>query len=89
VQLAGRYGLDRIRVYAALIGEEAAVHAAAGEAEDAARRARRALELYAAGSLAGLTLLPADRERIRALVETVGLGQLEARFAAELGRLLA
>lgn len=68
VELAGRYELDRIRIYAALTCEEGAIYDARGESARAEKCFRRGLELYAAGESAGARLLPADRDRI-ALVE--------------------
>lgn len=86
-RLAGRYELDRIRLYAALLAEEGSIHELRGHAARAARCNLRALELYAAVSMAGGQLKPADLERIRAL-EPAGAG-LEGRYADELARLLA
>jgi hypothetical protein len=64
VELAGRYEIDRIRLYAALTCEEGAIHEARGDQVRAAACYRRGLELYDAGAAAGVRLLPADRERI-------------------------
>jgi len=65
-ELAGRFEIDRIRLYAALTCEEAAIHEARGDAARAAACYRRGLELYEAGAAAGARLLPADEERIAA-----------------------
>src|SRR5205807_510086 len=48
-ELAGRYEIDRIRIYAALTCEEGAVHQARGDAAKAEACFRRGLELYQAG----------------------------------------
>ncbi len=63
-ELAGRYEIDRIRLYAALTCEEGAIHEARGDAGRAAECYRRGLALYEAGQRAGARLLPADEERI-------------------------
>src|SRR5579862_5375960 len=65
--LAGRYEIDRIRLYAALTCEEGAIHERRGDLARAARCYRRGLELYDAGAAAGARLLPADEERIAAV----------------------
>jgi hypothetical protein len=67
VELLGKYEMDRLRMYAALLGEEGAIHERRGKPERAELCYRRALELYAATSLAGARLNPADRERIALL----------------------
>ena len=63
-ELAGRYEIDRIRIYAALTCEEGAIHDARGDSARAEACYRRGLELYEAGRAAGARLLPADEERI-------------------------
>jgi tetratricopeptide (TPR) repeat protein len=64
--LAGRDDVDRIRLYAALTCEEAAIHAARGRLAQADTCYRRALGLYEAASAGGARLRPADEERIAA-----------------------
>jgi hypothetical protein len=66
-QLAGRFEIDRIRLYAALTCEEGAIHEARGDEAAAAACYVRGLELYAAGARAGARLRPADEERIAAI----------------------
>lgn len=87
VELAGRYEIDRVRIYAALIGEEGLIHQARDRGAEAAHCARRALELYAAASLAGAKLLPADHARVARLLPLAG--GLDSRFEAEAARLAA
>lgn len=87
VQLAGRWELDRIRLYAALLGEETLVHNLRERPLEAARCGRRALELYAASALGGAQLLPADRERIALLLPLAG--DIDPRYQAEAARLAA
>ena len=86
-RLAGRYELDRIRLYAALLAEEGSIHELRGRAALAQRCNLRSLELYAAVSIEGGGLKPADLERIRALLPA-GAG-LEGRYKDELERLIA
>ena len=86
VSLAGRYELDRIRVYAAIVAEEGAVHELRQDPAAAAASYRRALELYAEGSLAGMRLMPADLERIRGLLESPAAAGLAPGRLAELRR---
>lgn len=62
--LAGRFEIDRIRLYAALICEEGAIHEARGAADHAERCYRRGLAMYDAAARSGARLLPADDERI-------------------------
>ena len=62
--LAGRYEIDRIRLYAALTCEEGAIHERRGDRERADACYRRGLALYEAGARAGAQLLPADEERL-------------------------
>ena len=64
MELVGRFELDRIRLYAALLAEEGAIRADRGELEAASRCFGRALELYEAGVQAGLKLHEADEARI-------------------------
>ena len=87
VEMVGKLELDRIRVYAALLGEEGAIHEAGGRAARAQDCFRRALELYAAISLAGAKLKTADWERIVLLHSKVASDQVEIRYRDELRRL--
>jgi hypothetical protein len=64
VSVLGPAELDRVRLYAALLGEEGAVHELRGDEAGAQRCYARSLELYAAAEAAGADLLEADRERI-------------------------
>jgi hypothetical protein len=86
VQVAGPSQVERLRLYASLIGEEAVVHRARGDASSAFLAGRRALELYAAVSLAGVQMRPDDRERIRVLTRLVGAGGLDPAYRDELRR---
>ena len=79
--------LDRLRLYAALLGQEGIVHRARGDSARAFLSCRRALELYAAISLSGGALVDDDLERIGVLTTLVNLGALEPRYRDELGRL--
>lgn len=56
--------LDRVRLYAALLGEQGAIHELRGNQPLADRLYRRALEFYEAARQAGVKLLPADLERL-------------------------
>jgi hypothetical protein len=62
--LAGRYEIDRIRLYAALTCEEGAIHEARRDEARATACYRRGIALYEAAARAGARLLPADDERI-------------------------
>src|SRR5262245_9941980 len=64
VAVVGPAQVDRVRLYAALLGEEALIHAARGDSASAYLCGRRALQLLAAVSLAGGALDGADRGRI-------------------------
>jgi len=64
VGVLGPAELDRVRLYAALLGEEGAVHELRGEAAEAQRCYARCLELYDAVEAAGAEVMEADRERI-------------------------
>jgi hypothetical protein len=64
VELFGTYESDRIRMYAALLGEEGTIRELRGEAARAQQCYSRALELYAALSNSGAQLNTADWERI-------------------------
>ncbi len=87
VELVGKYEMDRLRMYAALLGEEGAIHERRGKPARAELCYRRALELYAATSLAGAQLKPADCERIALLQPQVAPGSIGKRFGDELRRL--
>ena len=87
VDVAGRFERDRIRMYAALLGEEGLIHRERGDSARAYLRARRSLEFYAAVSLAGARLADADLERIAVLATDLELDQLDARYRNEIERL--
>lgn len=87
VDLVGKYELDRIRMYAALLGEEGAIHELRGHLGEAQHCYGHALELYAASSLAGARLRTADWERIVLLVSKVNADSIDSRFREELQRL--
>ena len=72
VAVLGPPELDRVRMYAALLGEQGAVHELRGRADEANGCYRRSLELYAAAAGAGADLLAADQERIAAMREKLG-----------------
>src|SRR5207302_3327512 len=80
VNFIGKFELDRVRLYAMLLTEEARVHERGGDPDLALRSRRRALELYAAASLAGARLDEADRERIGQVLAKVGLDDLDPRW---------
>jgi hypothetical protein len=69
IAVLGPSELDRVRMYAALLGEQGALHELRGRAGEANGCYRRSLELYAAASSAGAELLDADHERIEAMRE--------------------
>ncbi|HEV2033503.1 MAG TPA: hypothetical protein VGU71_04795 [Candidatus Dormibacteraeota bacterium] len=87
VDLVGKYELDRLRMYAALLGEEGAIHELRGKTARAEHCYRHALELYAAASLAGARLKAADRERIVLLQPKFEAGSIDVRYREELRRL--
>lgn len=90
VQVAGAGEHERVRAYAALVGEEGLLHRQTGDSASAFLCCRRALELYAALSLAGLRLRPEDLERIavlRGAVDADGAGALDDHYRAEIDRL--
>jgi hypothetical protein len=87
VEVAGPFEHDRVRMYAALVGEEGLIRGASGDSMRAYLCARRALELYAAVSLAGARLDGADRGRIAVLMGTVDVDELDPRYGDELRRL--
>jgi hypothetical protein len=77
VELLGKYELDRVRMYAALLGEEGLIRDARGQVERAQECLTRALQLYAAISASGARLMSADQERmtvIQASLDTVRAG---------------
>lgn len=86
VNFIGKFELDRVRLYAVLLAEEAAVHERGGDPDRAHRCRRRALEVYAAASLAGARLDGADRERIAQLLREVGGDAIDSRYREELER---
>jgi hypothetical protein len=87
VDFVGPNQLDRLRLYAALLGQEGIVHRARGDSARAFLSCRRALELYAAVSLSGGALVDDDLERIGVLTTLVDIGALGPRYRDELGRL--
>ena len=87
VELLGKYEMDRLRMYAALLAEEGAIQERRGKPARAELCYRRALELYAAISLVGARLNPADCERIEVLQPKVLAGSISKRFGDELRRL--
>jgi hypothetical protein len=87
VDFVGPNQLDRLRLYAALLGQEGVVHRTRGDAARAFLSCRRALELYAAISLTGGALGADDLERIGVLTTIVDLRGVEPRYRDELGRL--
>ena len=87
VGVVGRAQVDRIRLYAALLGEEALIHAAGGDSASAFLSGRRALELFAAVSMAGGVLDRVDRDRVAVLTTMVDVRQLDTDYQAELRRL--
>jgi len=62
-------------MFAALLGEEGAIHELRGKPERAEQCYRHALELYAAISQAGARLKPADSERIVLLEAKIAAGR--------------
>jgi hypothetical protein len=87
VDFVGPNQLDRLRLYATLLGQEGLVHRARGDSARAFLVCRRALELYAAVALAGGTLDEEDLDRIGVLTTVVDLDSVEPRYREELGRL--
>jgi Family of unknown function (DUF6483) len=67
VELFGKYESDRIRMYAALLGEEGTIRELRGETARAQQCYSRALELYTALSNSGARLNAADWDRIELL----------------------
>jgi hypothetical protein len=88
VQVAGPGEHERVRVYAALVGEEGLIYAQLGDSASAYLCCRRAVELYAALSLAGVRIAPEDLERIALLRGALGRSDgLDDRYRVELDRL--
>jgi len=87
VDFVGPNQLERLRLYAALVGQEGVVHRARGDSARAYLSCRRALELYAAISLSGGALVDDDVERIGVLTTMVDVRGLDPRHREELGRL--
>ena len=67
VDLVGKYDLDRVRMYAALLAEEGTIRELRGEASRAKFCFGHALDLYNAISQSGAQLRTADWERMDAL----------------------
>lgn len=74
VALLGQAELDRARLYAALLYEQAAVHEFKGSEALAAFLYRRSLDFYEAAQAAGCRLLEADFERLTELRVRLGSG---------------
>jgi hypothetical protein len=72
VAVLGPSELDRVRMYAALLGEQGALHELRGRTPEATSCYRRSLELYTAAASAGAALMEADHERIAAMRDHVG-----------------
>jgi hypothetical protein len=87
VEVAGPFERERVRMYAALIGEEALVYRELGNVASAQLCCRRSAELYAALSLAGERFEPGDLNRIAVLLKTVNAAELNTRYRVELQRL--
>ena len=87
VEFVGKYDLDRVRMYAALLAEEGTIRELRGQTERAQYCFSRTLELYAAISLSGARLKTADWERIVSLQPRLKAGTIDARYHDELTRL--
>jgi hypothetical protein len=87
VDFVGPNQLERLRLYAGLLGQEGLVHRTRGDSARAFLSCRRALELYAAISLSGGALGDDDVERLGVLTAVVDLASLEPRYRDELARL--
>jgi hypothetical protein len=87
VDLVGRYELDRLRMYAVLLGEEGAIHEARGKPDRSESCYCHALALYAATSLAGARLQAADWDRIATLEPKIEAAGIDGRYREELRRL--
>jgi hypothetical protein len=79
VAFAGPNQHERLRLYASLLGEEGLVHRARGDSARAYLSCRRALELYAALSQAGVRLSAEDRRRVGVLMGVVDARELDGR----------
>jgi hypothetical protein len=71
VELLGKYEMDRLRMYAALLGEEGLIREERGQAERARECFGRALDRYAAINGSGARLMSVDLDRIEALQSRV------------------
>ena len=89
VSLLGPLELDRVRMYAALLGEEAAVRDLRGQAAKADECRRRAIELYVAVYLAGGRLMGADWERIAMYGPKIDVGTIDPRYREAFQRMVA
>lgn len=88
IQVAGPGEHERVRIYAALLGEEGLLHRQLGASASAHLCCRRAVELYAALSLAGARMQPGDLERIALLRGALDRADgLDDRYRVELDRL--
>ena len=87
VEFVGKYDLDRVRMYAALLAEEGTIRELRGQDARAQYCFTRTLELYAAISLSGARLMNADWERIVSLQPKVKAGMIDGRYQVELMRL--
>jgi hypothetical protein len=87
VEFVGKYDLDRVRMYAAVLAEEGTIRELRGQTERAQYCFSRTLELYAAISLSGARLKTADWERIVSLRPKVAAGAIDSRYHDELLRL--
>ncbi|HXM54648.1 MAG TPA: hypothetical protein VOB72_04600 [Candidatus Dormibacteraeota bacterium] len=88
VQVVGPGQHEHVRAYAALLGEEGLIHGQLGDSVSAHLCCRRAVELYAALSLAGVPMRPVDLERIALLRGALEpAGGLDERYRDELDRL--
>jgi len=75
IAVLGPSELDRVRMYAALLGEQGALHELRGRSAEASGCYGRSLELYAAAAGAGAELLDADHERIGVMRDKLAEGQ--------------
>jgi hypothetical protein len=87
VEVAGSPQLDRVRVYAALVGEEGLIYESLGQSAQAYLCCRRSMELYAALSLAGAPPDEAGLGRIALLLTVLDVDDLDSRYANEIRRL--
>jgi len=87
VEFVGKYDLDRVRMYAAVLSEEGTIRELRGQTERAQYCFARSLELYAAISLSGARLKTPDWERIVSLQPKVAAEAIDARYREELLRL--